>query len=167
MTVERVALADVDGAGGRGRAGRRQTILGSAGPRCLAREARWPTARPDRRPGARPRAALSDEAEEYLSWLAVERGRARNTVVSYRRDLSPTRPPWPRGAARRTTPTPADVEDHLAACAAAGPQPASVARARRSVRGLHRFLLEEGRADAPTRPPTSRPAGRPGGSPRP
>ena len=26
-------------------------------------------------------------AEEYLSWLAVERGRARNTLASYRRDL--------------------------------------------------------------------------------
>ena len=31
--------------------------------------------------------ALSLEAEEFLSWLAVERGRAANTLAAYRRDL--------------------------------------------------------------------------------
>ncbi|HEY5251660.1 MAG TPA: site-specific integrase, partial [Acidimicrobiales bacterium] len=32
-------------------------------------------------------AVLSTSAEEFLTWLAVEKGRARNTVVAYRRDL--------------------------------------------------------------------------------
>jgi integrase/recombinase XerD len=32
-------------------------------------------------------AALSASAEEYLTWLTVEKGRARNTIVSYRHDL--------------------------------------------------------------------------------
>ncbi len=31
--------------------------------------------------------ALSLGAEEYLSWLTVERGRSSNTIISYRRDL--------------------------------------------------------------------------------
>ncbi|HEX5266232.1 MAG TPA: site-specific integrase, partial [Acidimicrobiales bacterium] len=30
---------------------------------------------------------LSPDAEEFLSWLAVERGRAGNTLAAYRRDL--------------------------------------------------------------------------------
>ena len=32
--------------------------------------------------------ALSPDAEEYLSWLAVEKGRSRNTLAAYRRDLA-------------------------------------------------------------------------------
>ena len=34
-----------------------------------------------------PRAPLSLDGEEFLSWLAVERGRAANTLAAYRRDL--------------------------------------------------------------------------------
>jgi len=30
---------------------------------------------------------LSTGAEEYLSWLAVEKGRSRNTLAAYRRDI--------------------------------------------------------------------------------
>ena len=33
-------------------------------------------------------AALSNESEELLSWLAVEKGRAANTLAAYRRDLA-------------------------------------------------------------------------------
>ncbi|MBV9663144.1 MAG: site-specific integrase, partial [Actinobacteria bacterium] len=32
-------------------------------------------------------ASLTRESEEFLSWLAVERGRAANTLAAYRRDL--------------------------------------------------------------------------------
>ena len=28
------------------------------------------------------------EAEEFLSWMATERGRSANTLVAYRRDLA-------------------------------------------------------------------------------
>ena len=31
---------------------------------------------------------LSTGAEEYLSWLAVEKGRSRNTLTAYRRDIA-------------------------------------------------------------------------------
>jgi len=91
-------------------------------------------------------------SEEYVSWLAVERGRARNTIESYRRDLAD----YERSlAGRGRTPadaTPRDVEEHFGGLRAAGHSAASLARALSVVRGLHRFLLDEGMA---TRDPTS------------
>jgi integrase/recombinase XerD len=93
-------------------------------------------------------ASLSPAAEEYLSWLVVERGRATNTIASYRRDLvhyEAVLAGWgrtPREAA------PGDLERYVAGLRAQGRSPASVARAISAVRGLHRFLLDEGEAQA-------------------
>jgi integrase/recombinase XerD len=87
---------------------------------------------------------LSRHAEEYLTWLAIEQGRARNTISSYRRDLVSYEAFL---AARGHTVDDADVaaiEEHLAARRAAGLGPSSVSRALAALRGLHRFLLEEG-----------------------
>jgi integrase/recombinase XerD len=102
-------------------------------------------------------AELSTSAEEYLTWLSVEKGRAANTVVSYRRDLLVYEAFL---AARGRTVDDADpglVEDYVAARRAAGLRPPSVARGQAAVRGLHRFRLEEGWASTdPTidvRPP--------------
>jgi len=98
------------------------------------------------------RAELSRSAEEYLTWLAVDKGRARNTVVSYRRDLLVYETFL---AARGRTVDDADpalVEDYVAARRAAGLRPPSVARGQAAVRGLHRFRLDEGWA---TTDPTS------------
>ena len=92
-------------------------------------------------------AALSDSAEEFLTWLAVERGRARNTVAAYRRDLGAYEAYL---AARGTTLDAVDaptVERYLAERRRAGLAPASVARAQAAVRGLHRFRVEEGFAE--------------------
>lgn len=92
-------------------------------------------------------APLSTGAEEYLSWLVVERGRAANTVAAYRRDLvhyEAALAAWGR------TPLDAqerDVERYVATLRAEGHSPASVARAVSSLRGLHRFLLDERGAD--------------------
>jgi integrase/recombinase XerD len=89
---------------------------------------------------------LSRGAEEYLTWLAIERGRARNTVASYRRDLVRYEAFL---AARGDSVEYADVdavEEHLAERRGAGLAPASVSRALAAVRGLHRFLLEDGGA---------------------
>jgi integrase/recombinase XerD len=86
---------------------------------------------------------LSVSAEEYLTWLAVEKGRSRNTVVAYRRDLLVYEDFL---ASRGRSVDDADgalVEDYVAARRAAGLRPASVARAQAAVRGLHRFRLEE------------------------
>ena len=93
--------------------------------------------------------ALPREAEEYLSWLEVERGRSPRTLAAYRRDLEAYQrtvaPGTPIAAA-----TSADVAAHLAALRGTH-HAASVARALSSIRGFHRFLVEEGlRGDDPT-----------------
>jgi integrase/recombinase XerD len=94
---------------------------------------------------------LSPDSEELLSWLAVEKGRAANTVAAYRRDLAAYEE-FLRGrglcVGEVTEPV---VQDYVAFLRAAGRAPASVARALVAVRSLHRFCLDEGRtADDPT-----------------
>jgi integrase/recombinase XerD len=91
-------------------------------------------------------APLTPGAEEYLSWLAVERGRAANTLTAYRRDLVHYEAAL---AGRGRTPLNAraqDVERYVAQLRAGGHSAASVARAVSSLRGLHRFLVDEGSA---------------------
>src|ERR1700722_2015496 len=97
---------------------------------------------------------LSTKAEEYLTWLSVEKGRARNTVVSYRRDLLVYEAFLAGRGHQVDDADEAVVEDYVADRRRAGLGPASVARAQSAVRGLHRFLLEEGWA-ATIRPPRS------------
>ncbi len=96
--------------------------------------------------------ALSQSAEEYLSWLSVERGRAANTLTAYRSDLVHYEAAL---GARGKTPLDADREDverYVAELRAEGRSAASVARAVSSLRGLHRFLVDEGTAATdPTR----------------
>ena len=87
---------------------------------------------------------LSRGSEEFLSWLAVERGRAANTLAAYRRDLVAYET-WL--AARRLTVgdvTEPVVEEYVGALRDAGRRPASVARALVAVRSLHRFRVDEG-----------------------
>lgn len=90
------------------------------------------------------RPALPAAAEEYVAWLAVERGRATATLEAYRRDLAG----WvgfltSHGAAIETATTP-DVETYLAAVQAERRSPATVARLASTLRGLYGFLLDEG-----------------------
>jgi integrase/recombinase XerD len=86
------------------------------------------------------------EAEEYLSWLVSERGRAGNTVAAYRRDLL-TYCAWlrARGCAIVDV-TPGVIQDYVAVLRAEGKAPSSVARALVAVRSLHKFLADEGEA---------------------
>jgi integrase/recombinase XerD len=89
---------------------------------------------------------LSKDSEEFLSWLAVERGRAANTITAYRRDLASYEEFLDgRGLAVAQVTEPV-VEDYVAFLRAAGRKPASVARALVSVRSLHRFCVDEGAA---------------------
>ena len=96
-------------------------------------------------------AILSNDAEEFLSWLTVERGRAELTVRAYRRDLVAYEATLVAHRKTVLNATMGDVEDHLAALRASGHSPASIARAQSVLRGLHQFLVDEHRsADDPT-----------------
>jgi integrase/recombinase XerD len=96
-------------------------------------------------------AVLPRAAEEFLSWLEVERGRSPRTLASYRRDLASYQEGVRTASGRDVdASTSADVAAHLAALRRTH-RPASVARANSSIRGFHRFLVEEGwREDDPT-----------------
>ena len=87
---------------------------------------------------------LSSPISGFLDWLTVEKGRSARTIESYRRDLAA----YESSLAARGVPVlaalPIDVDKHLSDLRRAGLAPASVARARSSIRGLHRFLLDEG-----------------------
>jgi integrase/recombinase XerD len=86
------------------------------------------------------------EVEEWLSWLATERGRAPGTLAAYRRDA---RRWWHWLAARDRAlaeATEADVEAYVGDLRGGDLAPATVARAVVAVRSLHRFLADEGRA---------------------
>jgi integrase/recombinase XerD len=85
------------------------------------------------------------DVEEWLSWLATEKGRAASTLEAYRRDARR----WcawlrARGLALETVREP-DVEAYVGHLRRAGLAPATVARAVVAARSLHRFLAEEGR----------------------
>lgn len=98
--------------------------------------------------------ALDDAVAGYLDHLAVERGLARNTLLSYRRDLAA----YLRFLVRAGVEDPASVtEEHVHAYVASlrsargGTQPhaaSSVARALAAVRGWHKYLLVEGAVPA-------------------
>ena len=94
---------------------------------------------------------VSQPCEEFLSWLAVERGRSANTLLAYRRDLARYEQVLAaRGRVARDA-RPGDVEHFVAELRGAGQSVGSVARALSSCRGLHRFLVDEGFApDDPT-----------------
>jgi integrase/recombinase XerD len=92
--------------------------------------------------------SLPRDAEEYLSWLEVERGRSPRTLAAYRRDLGTYQEGMPGHHIGEATS--GDVAAHLAALRRTH-NAASVARALSSIRGFHRFLVEEGiRGDDPT-----------------
>ncbi len=91
---------------------------------------------------------LPRNAEEYLSWLEVERGRSPRTLAAYRRDLGTYQEGLgDRGIDQASS---ADVAAHLELLRRTH-HASSVARALSSMRGFHRFLVEEGlRGDDPT-----------------
>ena len=94
---------------------------------------------------------LDTRAEEFLAWLAVERGRSPRTVEAYRRDL--LRYHGHLAATGRCLDDAADTDvvAFVRGLQHGGLAPSSVTRMLVSVRGLHRFLVAEGyRADDPT-----------------
>ena len=84
------------------------------------------------------------EAEEFLTWLAVERGRAANTLAAYRRDLLAYCDWLSRRSLRLADVGAADIAAYVTHLRRQGKAPSSVARATVSVRSLHHFLADEG-----------------------
>jgi integrase/recombinase XerD len=91
---------------------------------------------------------LSRPAEEYLSWLEVERGRSPRTLAAYRRDLAAFGVGLAELSGRHDidSASSADVAAYLASLRASHSK-ASVARAHSSIRGFYRYLVEEGARD--------------------
>lgn len=90
---------------------------------------------------------LSNDSEEYLSWLAVERGRSQRTIEAYRRDLV-SYESFLHGRRRQTNcARDNDVLAYLEQMRAQH-SAASLARALSAIRGLHQFLREEERSNA-------------------
>ncbi len=86
------------------------------------------------------------DVEEFLTWLAVEKGRSTNTLAAYRRDLG-AYVTWlaQRGQAVASV-RERDIEDYVAHQRAVGKAPSSTARAMVAVRTFHRFCATEGRS---------------------
>lgn len=85
----------------------------------------------------------SAEVEEFLDWLVVERGRSRNTVDAYRRDLAQYEM-WLRTKKTDVTKVAVDdIEAFLAQRMKSGAAKSSLARQFAAMRMLHRFMVEE------------------------
>jgi integrase/recombinase XerD len=114
--------------------------------------------------GAAPPPALESAVRSYLGHLAVERGLAANTLSSYRRDLRRYVSVLAgRGRTAIDQVGEDDVRSFLAGLREGDAEhpplsAGSAARAVVAVRGLHRFVVREGLADADpardVRPPT-------------
>ena len=105
---------------------------------------------PDGAQDAGPSPALLDDLRIYLDHLAVERGAARNTLLSYHRDLDRyLHTLTDLGIVGTADIRPEHVRGYLVALRTGDADhpplaPSSAARAVVAVRGWHRFLLAEG-----------------------
>lgn len=120
--------------------GRSERAAPSAGERDSARDCAS-------RVKSATRTELSPAVDAWLRHLTIERGRSPHTIAAYRRDLARYLG-WldRRGVHAPDEVTPALVQEFLAGLAdelAAS----SVARIASAVKGLHRFLDEEGRVE--------------------
>jgi integrase/recombinase XerD len=91
------------------------------------------------------------EVEEFLSWLATERGRSQNTLRAYRADLVRYMA-W-LGAQGRSLADiePGGLDAYVGELRVEGLAASSVARRLAALRMLHRYLVREGhRPDDPT-----------------
>ncbi len=87
---------------------------------------------------------LPIEAEDFLTWLTVERGRSANTLIAYRRDLRAYVSLLNHAGVTVSTATESDLLSFVEGLRSAGQAPASVRRATVTVRSWHRFLADEG-----------------------
>lgn len=86
---------------------------------------------------------LSKDAEEFLSYLVVERGRAKNSIASYRHDLAGYEEFLRSRGTDLFTVSASVIEDYLEFLRASGLRASSRARALAAIRGLHQFCVDE------------------------
>lgn len=87
---------------------------------------------------------LAGACDEYLGYLAIERGSSENTVESYGRDLRRyIEFLRGRGITSPEDVTRSDIEAHLAELTDAGLAASSVQRAVSAIKGFHRFMVME------------------------
>jgi integrase/recombinase XerD len=105
---------------------------------------------------------VTPRIEAFLEMLAAERGAARNTIDSYRRDLADVESFLARRDRAIEAGTAEDLRDYLAALSANGATSSTAARRLSALRQFFRFLYAEGaRPDDPTATIDSPRRGRP------
>jgi len=100
--------------------------------------------------------AVDAQLEEFLQWLTIEKGRSRATIEAYRRDVAAFAA-WLQPNVDLATLETGQLEEYFTALRETKAA-ASVARAVASIRGLLRFLVDEGqlRSDPSERLATTR-----------
>ena len=94
---------------------------------------------------------LPIEIEDFLSWMSSERGRARNTLSAYRRDLGAYCVWLARRGLDPLTVQPGDLIEFVVERKDSGAATSSIARQLAAIRMAHRHLaVERHRPDDPT-----------------
>ena len=103
---------------------------------------------------AEPRRKGLHHVEAFLEMLSAERGVARNTLDSYRRDLldfAAHMAVRPTGGSSVSGANDQDIRGYLSALQASGLSAQTAARRLSALRQFHKFLYSEGvRGDNPT-----------------
>ena len=90
-----------------------------------------------------PQPGGDETIEKFLTWLRVERGRAANTVASYRRDLLRAESHLRARRASLVTANGKDLESFIASLQASGEAAASTARRLAALRMYYGYLVAE------------------------
>ena len=88
--------------------------------------------------------ALPLEVEDFLTWLASEKGRAPTTLNAYRRDITTFISWLTKYELTLSEAGTKDLAKYIASLKEKGRAPSTVARATVAVRSLYRFLTIEG-----------------------
>ncbi|MCL4448718.1 MAG: site-specific tyrosine recombinase XerD [Actinobacteria bacterium] len=88
-------------------------------------------------------ATLSSQSQEYLTWLAIERGRSQNTLCSYRSDLSAYEKFISHEGISLIEAEASDIERYLTYMQASNKTSATCARSLSVIKGLYSFIEQE------------------------
>ncbi|HEX6715871.1 MAG TPA: site-specific integrase, partial [Pyrinomonadaceae bacterium] len=85
-----------------------------------------------------------DVVKEFLTYLQVEKGLARHSVESYRRDLDRLQAWANKNGKQVSELRRADLRKWIASLSREGLAPTSIARAVSATRGFYKFLMLDG-----------------------